>query len=505
MVFGEAGYSIKVPDIEVGDKIEADLVIIGGGGAGLPAALKAREEGVQRVVVLEKRFAPGGDALRCNHIFACESPLQKRLGSIVTRDDIFRQALEFHHYRVNPSVLRTLINQTSDSIEWLEGKGVQFKLLLMGKDIKTATTHVEKDMPEPDSLCSLGKVFRLLIQKSIDAGVQYLVRTSGKKILRGEDGRVTGVLAEMRDGRRIEIMTKAVILCPGSFVGNKEMLKKYFPNEYDEIYYTDALLSNVGDGLHIAADAGAAMSDSCALIRHAYSFRTLVNFRHENLPPSAILVNKKGQRYIDEGVRETGANVLIQQPEKVAYYLADDKVIQSVIDRGSIPVQYSSRLPTPFEKLPDIVTDFRKYLNVRVKEGWVKIADTWDDIAGWIGCDPENLKKTINRYNWFCDRGYDEDFAKDKKYLMPLRTPPYYAVHVRPLMIETIGPVIINENMEVLDKENKPIPGFYAAGVITSGWVGSDYGGTPNGTALSFSIGSGLIAARSAAGYLTAR
>ena len=86
---------------------------------------------------------------------------------------------------------------------------------------------------------------------------------------------------------------------------------------------------------------------------------------------------------------------------------------------------------------------------------------------------------------------------------MPLRTPPYYAIHFRQLWLETIGPVMINEHMEVLDnQDNNPIPGFYAAGVITSGWESYDYGGTPGGTALSFSMTSGRIAAWSAARYL---
>ena len=85
---------------------------------------------------------------------------------------------------------------------------------------------------------------------------------------------------------------------------------------------------------------------------------------------------------------------------------------------------------------------------------------------------------------------------------MPLRTPPYYAIHYRPLMIESIGPVIINENMQVLDNEGEPIPGFYAAGVITSGWESYDYGGTGGGTALGFSMTGGRIAGESAVKYV---
>ena len=89
-------------------------------------------------------------------------------------------------------------------------------------------------------------------------------------IIRGSNGKVTGVLAQTRDGQEIEIKTKSVILSPGGFNGNKELLKKYFPQYWDDIYHTDGLLSNRGEGIPIAEDAGAALEEYCCLIRHAY-------------------------------------------------------------------------------------------------------------------------------------------------------------------------------------------------------------------------------------------
>jgi fumarate reductase flavoprotein subunit len=483
--------------------LEAQIVVIGGGGAGLPAALTAVEEGARGVIVLEKRFATGGDALRANWIFAVESRLQKEAGVTITADDIYKKALEWHRYdRVKPRILRTLIRKTADTVRWLEEKGVEFELRAGPgpiSDLRGATGHWVKGAPFPDTLCSFGIVYRLLTQKCKDGGVQFLFRTSGKKILRGADGKVTGVLAVTRGGQEIEIKTRSVILCPGSFNGNKELLKKYFPYYYDEnVYVTDALLSNTGDGLQMAADAGAAMEDFCTLIRHGYSFETTVNNRcHGAGQPTGIRVNKRGQRYLAESMQDTSGNTLIQQPGKIAYILYDDKIVQGIVDRAD-PPQWS-RVPPPPDKIPD----FRQYVQKAAKQGvWAKISDTWDGIANWIGADPKVLKATVDRYNSFCDRGYDEDFAKEKQYLVPLRTPPYYAIKVQPLMIETIGPVRVNERMEVLDKQDNPIPGFYAAGVITSGWESYDYGGTPPATALGFSIASGRIAAENAAKFV---
>ena len=129
---------------------KADVVVIGGGGAGLPAALTAVEEGAKSVIVLEKRFTTGGDALRANWIFAIESHLQKEAGVDISRDDIYRKALEWHRYdRVNPRILRAFINKTADTIRWLEEKGIEFEL-------RGTTSHWTKGT---GGLCTFSRVY----------------------------------------------------------------------------------------------------------------------------------------------------------------------------------------------------------------------------------------------------------------------------------------------------------------------------------------------------------
>lgn len=363
-----------------------------------------------------------------------------------------------------------------------------------------ATTHVVQDIPMPDSLCSLGKVFRLLFQKSKEGGIRFLFHTSGKKILRGPDGGISGVIAVDKKGNEYNIKTKSVILSAGGFLGNREMLKKYFPSYYCDDLYHDGLSSNTGDGITMAAEAGAAMTYS-TLIRHggdSFDRESMYVPTGASSDPSAIKVNTTGQRYLDESVRDMGNN-LAQQPGKIGFAIYDETMLQAAATSKMHGMTKQARIPIPSEKRLKL----KPYLEDKAKEGvWVKIAENLEDIAGWIGCNPDTLKNTVQRYNSFCEKGYDEDFAKDKKFLVPLRNPPYYAVKFRPLVVETVGPLLINEHMEVLDEQDKPITGFFAAGVITSGWLSNDYGGTPAGTALSFSIASGRIAAESAAKYI---
>jgi len=134
----------------------------------------------------------------------------------------------------------------------------------------------------------------------------------------------------------------------------------------------------------------------------------------------------------------------------------------------------------------------------KVVAPFVRIADSWDEIAAWIGADAKALKRTIDEYNLSCERGYDPIFAKERRHLVPLRTPPYYAIRCGVDYLDTIGGIKINERMEVLDKHGKAIPGLYAAGIDTGGWVEDTYCIRLSGMTFAFAINSGRIAAENA-------
>jgi fumarate reductase flavoprotein subunit len=132
----------------------------------------------------------------------------------------------------------------------------------------------------------------------------------------------------------------------------------------------------------------------------------------------------------------------------------------------------------------------------------VKISDSLEDIALWVGADPLVLKSTVDEYNLFCERGYDALFAKDRRYLVPLRTPPFYSIKGLPHLLDTLGGIKINPDMEVLDKKQNPILGLYAAGVATSGWESEIYCSDLSGSAFGYAINSGRIAGENAADFV---
>ena len=134
----------------------------------------------------------------------------------------------------------------------------------------------------------------------------------------------------------------------------------------------------------------------------------------------------------------------------------------------------------------------------KVGAPFVRIADSLEEIAAWIGTDAEALRHALDEYNEACDRGHDPVFAKDRRHLVPLRTPPYYAIRCGVDYLDTIGGIKINERMEVLDKHGRAISGLYAAGIDTGGWVGDTYCIKTTGTTFAFAINSGRIAGENA-------
>ena len=136
-------------------------------------------------------------------------------------------------------------------------------------------------------------------------------------------------------------------------------------------------------------------------------------------------------------------------------------------------------------------------------EPLVKIAGSWGEIAEWIGVDPGLIEKTVEDYNAACDRGYDPVFGKERRHLIPLLRPPYYAIRCGVDYLDAIGGIKIDEQMKVVDDQGNPIPGLYAAGIDTGGWEGDSYCIKLAGTTFAFAINSGRIAGENAAEFVS--
>lgn len=478
-------------DTALQENLEAEVAIVGGGGAGLAAALAAAEQGAD-VIVLEKRHALGGNSALAEGLFAAESPAQKRMHIDAQRDELFKMAMDYAHWQINPRIVRAFIDKSGDTIRWLEEKGLFFDWLPnLYPNQRIRTWHCLRKRGI--------ELIEVLVKNCEDRGVRLLREAGAKKLLTDEKGNVTGVVAATKE-KELRVTAGSVIIATGGYGGNKELLKKYNPYYNENMTFSG--VPNMGDGLLMAAEIGAA-TEGLGLVQFSGQapHQAPEDLTAASDEPNTIWVNKKGERFIDEAagfIRFESVNAVLRQPDSVCYTLFDERIKQNIIEKGII--KGLGCVISPGTKL----TGLGKTLELAAKKGSVKISNSWDEIARWIGVKPEVLKATIDEYNAYCDQGYDKIFAKDRRYLIALRTPPYYALKCYPRFLGTIGGIRINHHMEVLDQSDNPIPGLYAAGVDTGGWESDTYNVILSGTTFGFAINSGRIAGENAAKYVLA-
>jgi fumarate reductase flavoprotein subunit len=505
--------------------LEADLAILGGGGAGLCAALAAGEHGCKNIVILEKRASTTGNSAMGGGPFAVESPVQKRQGIDAPRDKYFKAALSFANWKINPRIVRAFVDTSGDTIGWLEKLGVKFQPLPSPLPISAALQTAEPQAPRRSLVSFITEppvtyhvpegegatMMKILRQTADTRGVRILVDTRAEKILTDDVGLISGVLASSQNDQ-IYVETRAVIIATGGYGDNKEMLKKYSRIYRDDIEYQGVPLLT-GDGLIMATEVGAAVENAGTLLLEGPLVPTsiylnivsqygepvkvpLVAFAWE---PSLLWVNKKGQRFIteDDAGPFNGGNAIALQPDNTVFVLFDGATVERIAQRGGLrgtPLRNAS-LAAQRGPLPNL----HEELFLQQQGGRMKIADSLEEMACWMGADPTILKASIDEYNRACDERCDRLFAKHPENLVPVRTPPFYALKCSSGFLDTIGGIKINERMEVISKTGEPIPGLYAAGVVTGGWQDETYCVQLLGSARGFALNSGRIAGKNAA------
>jgi len=494
--------------------LKANMVVLGG-GAGIAAAVAAAENGATDIIVLERQGHYGGHSMFPQGLFACESPVQKREHIITDRDECFKTIMKWAHWgRIEPRVIRAYLNKSGDTIRWFQEKGVDFEIKTWYPSQKVRGFHWPL---KPNGEYALGAdLIKILLKESERQGVKLLLHTRAQNIIRGLKGNITGVTAVNDDGQEIHIKTGSVIIATGSFAGNIELLKKYCPDYYDGMFIDEGSSHHSGDGLLMAEKIGAAIADYVP-IEHSgphpdYSKNkgSLAASMKEPIAgivrePYTVWVNKMGKRFVDETagyILPEAGNAILRQPEKLMYTLFDDRIRQNAEEKGFVIGRgWGKQESEQRVKVPGLGAVLRKRAG-EGKESLVKIDDSWGGIARNIGADSAVLAQEIDEYNSFCQQGYDEIFAKERRYLVPLDKPPFYAIRCVAPLGQTMGGIKVNERMEVLDKDYHVIPGLYAMGDIADGWSAQTYCGECCGTSFGFAINSGRIAGESAAKYV---
>lgn len=469
-------------------------MIIGGGASGLSAAVTAVEAGAGKVVVIESRPAPGGNALYAGGIMGAETDLQRRLGFDVSRDDLFRSMMTYGHWKPNAMLVRCLVDMAGDNIRWLEAQGLHFNALLSHYPNQALMTFHTVAGPQ--------KAGAMLVKTLLDTckrlKVQILCDTAAKRLVMDDKGCVSGVLAEGKDGSEIRVGTRCAVIATGGFAGNEAMLRKYIPFYNGEMALRG--MPHRGDGIQMAAEAGAAVGGVMALEAEGPA---CMESRHGDIlakRPDTIWVNRSGRRFADEHSlsMNEAANAMFNQPGKMSFTLLDEKIKKLNIDQ----------VLNPFESC---VMDNEKWqkgaeqeIDAQVQAGHFFREDSWSGIAARIGADPGVLQEAVEAYNQACARGRDGLFLKDPRFLIPLDTPPYYAIPAKVQLLVTHGGIRVNDDLAVLDTAEQPIAGLFAAGDDTNGRLGDTYNIRLSGMSMCFAVGSGRLAGKNATVYLKA-
>jgi succinate dehydrogenase/fumarate reductase flavoprotein subunit len=312
--------------------LQTDVLVIGGGGSGLPAAMAAMEAGA-KVILIDKRKMLGGTAIMAMGMFAVESPAQKRLGITHTADECFTEHMDLSNWTCDAKLVRNWLDGSKDVVRWLETKGIDFDNVQAFTGIKNFY-HQVANQPS-----MTGKtIVDMLAKECQEKGVVILMETRAQRLLTDTKGSVVGVLANQND-KELKITAKSVIIATGSISGNNELLKRYYPEvSFDNVMIMAAVPHNTGDGLYLAQEVGAAKDASISTLfigphNHPHNARVGLLVRR----PHMMLVNRLGERYSDESLfcrHQWGwfaGMALDRQPGRMCYTLMDHKILQDMI------------------------------------------------------------------------------------------------------------------------------------------------------------------------------
>jgi fumarate reductase flavoprotein subunit len=464
-----------------------DIVIVGGGISGMTAALSALESGYS-VLVLEKTPFIGGAGNYAEGYFGVETAFQKEQGIKFTSEEAFNNIMNFHHWYVNPEIIKAWVYKTSETYDWLTAHGLKFERIFSLFGIPAF--HVYQDG-------HASSYVKILNDSVARLGGIVLTETPGEKLL-FNSGKVTGVQGRISDTDEIiNAYGQAIILATGGFAANKEMVSKY-------AYYKDegyvGTPGRTGDGIMMAESAGAKLINMSTfnqgglwlplstdeMFSKTAPFLKLLTMHYQQI----LWVNLKGKRVIPEHIPLDMLSNAAERAGGQFWSIFDDNARKEVVEKGFWR-GYSVMLE-PGVKF----TEFDSQFNEAVRRGFAFKADSLDELARLTKMDAVTLKATVAANNKFFEQGYDEQFFKTKALLRPVSKPPFYAMKTELRMFATLGGPEVDVHMNVLDKGGEPIPGLYATGHDASGAIyGDSYDmRVAPGSTSSFAINSGRMA-----------
>ena len=467
--------------------VDADVVVVGAGGAGMTAAITAAAEG-KSVVILESQSMVGGNSVRATggmnagktvyqdeNEFGESAGVEKTLKTAAEKyaDNETITALaktvseQWAAYQADPTgyfdsvelmeldtmiggkgindpeLVETLCANSADAIDWLDEHGITLHNVSSfgGASVK----RIHRPVNAEGKTVSVGSYMIPLLQENCEkAGVKMMLDTTATEILTDANGAAVGVKATGASGETVTVNAKAVVLATGGFGANLDMVVKYKP-ELKGFMTTNAP-GIQGQGIEMAQAIGAATVDMDQIQIHPTVEANTAALITEGLRgDGAILINEEGQRFIDEvGTRDVVSAAEIAQTGSYSWLVVD----QAMADASSVIQGY-------------------------IKKGYTVTGATYEELGKAMGVDAAAFAETMEKWNGYVEAKNDPDFGRTS-FANPLNTAPYYAVKVTAGVHHTMGGLKINANTEVLNEKGEVIPGLFAAGEVTGGVHGAN-------------------------------
>ena len=467
--------------------VDADVVVVGAGGAGMTAAITAAAEG-KSVVILESQSMVGGNSVRATggmnagktvyqdeNEFGESAGVEKTLKTAAEKyaDNETITALaktvseQWAAYQANPTgyfdsvelmeldtmiggkgindpaLVETLCSNSADAIDWLDEHGITLHSVSSfgGASVK----RIHRPVNAEGKTVSVGSYMIPLLEENCEkAGVQMMLNTTATEILTDDNGAAVGIKATGASGETITINAKAVVLTTGGFGANLDMVVEYKP-ELKGFMTTNAP-GILGQGIKMAQAIGADTVDMDQIQIHPTVEANTAALITEGLRgDGAVLINAEGKRFIDEvGTRDVVSAAEIAQTGSYSWLVVD----QAMVDASSVIQGY-------------------------IKKGYTVTGETYEELGKAMGVDEAAFAETMNTWNGYVEAKNDPDFGRTS-FANKLDTAPYYAIKVTAGVHHTMGGLKINTNTEVLNENGEVIPGLFAAGEVTGGVHGAN-------------------------------
>ncbi|MEK4464146.1 flavocytochrome c [Paenibacillus odorifer] len=430
----EASYT---PFDQLKDKY--DIIIVGAGGAGMSAALEAKEKGMNPVI-LEKMPVAGGNTTKSSSgMNASETKFQKEQNIEDSNDLFYEESLKGGHDTNDKEMLRFFVDNSASAIDWLDSIGIRLNNITITGGMNEKRTH------RPEDGSAVGQyLVKGLVKNVQEKEIPLFVNADVKEITE-KDGKVNGVKVLFNQTEEKTITADAVVVTTGGFGANMDLISEVRPDL--EGYVTTNQIGSTGDGIKMIEKLGGTTVDMDQIqvhptVQQEKSYLIGEAVRGEG----AILVSSEGTRFTNElDTRDKVTASINTLPEKAATLVFDS----GVKSRVKAVEQYD-------------------------KMGFVIQADSIEALAKEIGVPEDKLATTLDTWNSAVKNKKDAEFGRTTGMDNDLSTGPFYAIKIAPGIHYTMGGVKINTNTEVLNKDGEAIAGLFAAGEVTGGLHGQN-------------------------------